>query len=97
VERSGPAAVPFEVIGVPFRRDAAASSARSVAFSFTHTNDMPGYFAFSSFPFAEKCSKTPAKSGLALTINIAFSSEVDAGSREENASKRKASYLVLTR
>jgi hypothetical protein len=52
---------------------------------------MPGFGAFSDFPFAEKCSKTPAKSGLALTINRAFSSEVDAGSREENASKQKAS------
>jgi hypothetical protein len=58
---------------------------------------MPGYFRFSDFPFAEKCSKTPAKWRLSLTINRAFSSEVDAGSREENASKRKVSYLVLTR
>jgi hypothetical protein len=61
-------AVPFKVIGVPFRRDAAASSARSVAFSFIHTNVMPGYFRFSGFPFDEKCSKTPAKSRSALTI-----------------------------
>jgi hypothetical protein len=74
----------------------AASSARSVAFSFIHTNDMPGLSAFSGFPFTEKCSKTARKSGLALTITRAFSSEVDAGSREENASKQKASYLVLT-
>jgi hypothetical protein len=57
---------------------------------------MPGPVRFSGFPFGEKCSKTPEKSGLALTINIAFSSEVDSGSREENASKQKASYLVLT-
>jgi hypothetical protein len=85
------------VIGVPLRCDVAASSARSVAFSFIHTNDMPAYLAFSGFPLAEKCSKTPTNSGLALTINRAFSSEVDAGSREENASKQKASYLVLTR
>jgi hypothetical protein len=46
VERSGPAAVPFKVIGVPFRRDAAASSARSVAFSFIHTKGMPVTYAF---------------------------------------------------
>jgi hypothetical protein len=31
----------FGVIGVPFRRGEAASSARSVAISFIHTNDMP--------------------------------------------------------
>jgi hypothetical protein len=59
VERSV-TAVPFKVIGVPFRRGATASSARYVAFSFIHTNDMPGSSAFSGFPFAEKCSKTPA-------------------------------------
>jgi hypothetical protein len=58
VERSV-TAVPFKVIGVPFRRGVAASSARYVAFSFIHTNDMPAYRAFSGFPFAEKCSKTP--------------------------------------
>jgi hypothetical protein len=40
--------VPFGVIGVPFRRWKAASSARSVSFSFIHTNDMPlsGTFRF---------------------------------------------------
>jgi hypothetical protein len=97
VERSGRADVPFKVIGVPFRRGAAASSARSVAFFFIHTNDMPAFLAFSGFPLAEKCSKTPKNSGSALTITRAFSSEVDAGSRKENASKQKASYLVLTR
>jgi hypothetical protein len=65
------------VISVPFRRGAAASSARSVAFSFIHTKGMPGYFRFSGFPFAEKCSKTPAKSGLALTIKYGlFSCEL---------------------
>jgi hypothetical protein len=60
--------LPFKVIGVPFRRGVTASSARSVAFSFIHTNDMPAFRVFSGFPFAEKCSKTPANSGLALTI-----------------------------
>jgi hypothetical protein len=58
---------------------------------------MPAYLVFSGFPLGEKCSKTPTNSGSALTINRAFSSEVDAGSREENASKQEASYLVLTR
>jgi hypothetical protein len=38
--------VPFGVIGVPFRRLVAASSAESVSFSFIHTNDMPLFRAF---------------------------------------------------
>jgi uncharacterized protein YbaA (DUF1428 family) len=38
--------VPFGVIGVPFRRGQAASSASSVSFSFIHTNDMPVFRAF---------------------------------------------------
>jgi hypothetical protein len=42
--------VPFKVIGVPFRREAGASSARSVAFSFIHTNDMPAFCAFPVSP-----------------------------------------------
>jgi hypothetical protein len=44
-ERSA-ADVPFGVIGVPFRRGQAASSASSVSFSFIHTDDMPGFRAF---------------------------------------------------
>jgi hypothetical protein len=59
VERSGPAAVPFKVIGVPFRREAAASSARSVAFSFIHTNDMPGFFAFPVSPLPKNALRRP--------------------------------------
>jgi len=50
--------VPFGVIGVPFRRGAAASSASSVSFSFIHTNDMPAFFVLSGFPFAGSCAKT---------------------------------------
>jgi hypothetical protein len=43
--------VPFDVIGVLFRRGFAASSALSVAFSFIHTNDMPVFLLFSvAFP-----------------------------------------------
>jgi hypothetical protein len=38
--------VPFGVIGVPFRRGGAASSARSVSISFIYTNDMPVSGAF---------------------------------------------------
>jgi hypothetical protein len=38
--------VPFGVIDVPFRRWSAASSARSVSFSFIHTNDMPLFWNF---------------------------------------------------
>jgi hypothetical protein len=49
--------VPFTVIGVLFRPAAAALSAGSVAFPFIHTNDMPVSFAFSGFPFADKCFK----------------------------------------
>jgi hypothetical protein len=40
-ERPAAADVPFGVIGVPFQRGRAASSAGSVSFSFIHTNDMP--------------------------------------------------------
>src|SRR6185295_6220389 len=59
VERSGPAAVPFKVIDVPFRRDVAASSARSVAFSFIHTNDMPGLSAFPVSPWSKNALRRP--------------------------------------
>jgi hypothetical protein len=47
-ERAATAAVPFGVIGVSFRCWNAASSARSVSFSFIHTNDMElsGTFRF---------------------------------------------------
>jgi hypothetical protein len=47
-ERWATADVPFTFIGVPFRREAAASSAGSVSFSFIHTNVMPlsGIFRF---------------------------------------------------
>jgi uncharacterized protein YbaA (DUF1428 family) len=47
-ERLVTADVPFGVIGVPFRRGVAASSAESVSFSFIHTNDMP---ISRTFPF----------------------------------------------
>src|SRR5450631_2630252 len=66
VERSA-TAVPFGVIGVPFRRGRAASSAPSVSFSFIHTNDMPVLRTL-PFPLSRKCFKTAPKSGLALTI-----------------------------
>jgi hypothetical protein len=48
MERSAAADVPFSVIGVPFRRGAAASSDLQVSFSFIHTNGMPvsGTFGF---------------------------------------------------
>jgi hypothetical protein len=62
-ERSGTADVPFGVIGVPFRRGVAASSAESVSFSFIHSNDMPVLRKPSSFPFAGKCFKTLTKFG----------------------------------
>ncbi|MBX9651480.1 MAG: hypothetical protein K2X57_30945 [Xanthobacteraceae bacterium] len=49
--------VPFSVIIVSFRTAAAALSAGSVSFPFIHTKDMPVSFAFSGFPFADKCFK----------------------------------------
>jgi hypothetical protein len=79
--------VPFNVIGVPFRRDVAASSAPSVAFSFIHTKHMPVSALFPVSPLLKNALRRPQI--LALTINRAFSSEVDAGSREENASKQR--------
>jgi hypothetical protein len=47
-EYQATADVPFLVIGVPFRRGVAASSAESVSFSFIHSIDMPvsGTFRF---------------------------------------------------
>src|SRR3954463_11398451 len=59
VERSGPADVPFKIIGVPLRCDAAASSARYVAFSFIHTNDMPGSGAFPVSPLLKNALRRP--------------------------------------
>jgi hypothetical protein len=68
--------VPFDVIGVLFRRGFGASSAGTVAFSFIHTNDMPVFFAgflaillhFSGFLFAAKCVKRRTESDRTLTI-----------------------------
>jgi hypothetical protein len=53
--------VPFGVIGVPFRRVMAASSARGVSILFIHTNDMPVSGRFYGFLFAGKCFKTPSQ------------------------------------
>jgi hypothetical protein len=58
VERSL-TAVPFNVIGVPFRRGVAASSVRTVAFSFIHTNDMPGSSAFPVSPLLKNALRRP--------------------------------------
>src|SRR6266480_2634375 len=66
--------VPSGVIGVPFRRGVAASSAGSVAFSFIHTNDMPVFLPVflpvfghvPGFPFVGKCFKTPTKSEIEI-------------------------------
>src|ERR1700727_739872 len=52
-ERAAMADVPFGVIGVPFRRRKAASSVRSVAFSFIHTNDMPLFWNFRVSPLPD--------------------------------------------
>jgi hypothetical protein len=58
--------VPFTVINVSFRRGKPASSARSVSFSFIHTNVMPDQW-LSGFPFARKCFKRRRKAERALT------------------------------
>ena len=45
--------------------------------------------AFPVSPLAKNTLRRPKKPGLALTINMAFSGEVDSGSREENASNKR--------
>jgi hypothetical protein len=59
---SATANVPFVVIGVPFRRGAAASSGGQVSIFFIHTNDMPLFWGNLGFPRRRKCFKTAPKS-----------------------------------
>jgi hypothetical protein len=53
--------VPFTVINVSFRRGKPASSARSVSFSFIHTNDMPVSRAFPVSPLPANVLRGDAK------------------------------------
>jgi hypothetical protein len=72
MERWVTADVPFTVIVVPFRREAAASSAGSVSFCFIHTNVMPAFWNFPVSPEANHALRPAHKTGRTLTMINGF-------------------------